>query len=90
MRRERERVGFEVGDIERVEGLDASFFGPVEKFGKDALGIPSVVAGLVGFGFGEEVVVEGAVEACFSGVCAVRRVVLWGACFVLRVQRRGG
>lgn len=51
---ERERVGFEVGYVKRLEGFNTAFIGPVEKFGEDALGVASAVAGLVGFGFGEE------------------------------------
>ena len=63
-------------DIERFEGFDALLGGPVEKFGEDTFGAPTVVAGFVSLRFREEVVVEWTVNRGSRWTFAVRRRVI--------------
>jgi hypothetical protein len=76
--------------IKPIEHLDALFLIPVEKF-EDALGVPLVVACVVGFRFCKEIVVKCAVETCYprdlrrEKGCSVGR-----AWFVLHRQRPDG
>ena len=85
----RERVGFEIGDGERVERLDVLFVCLVEEFTEDALGVATVVACLVSFRFRKQVVVEwasrrvsprfspGKGEFCVGGVFRASRTAWW-------------